>query len=73
MRNTGLLHPPSPWWLVSFIGWVVLRYNRSYLDGEGREGRFHDLMLATLCAVGLLALREGQIIAARYCPKGGWK
>jgi NAD(P)H-quinone oxidoreductase subunit 5 len=41
--------------LVSFVGWVVVRYSRTYLDGEPREGRFHGLMLATLAAVLLLA------------------
>ena len=34
--------------LVSFIGWVVVRFSRSYLDGEAQEGRFHALMLSTL-------------------------
>ncbi|PHP66830.1 oxidoreductase [Zhengella mangrovi] len=37
--------------LVSFIGWIVIRYSRTYLDGEDREGAFHGLMLATLAAV----------------------
>ena len=37
--------------LVSFIGWIVLRYSRTYLDGEAREGAFHGLMLATLAMV----------------------
>lgn len=40
--------------LVAFIGWVVVRYARSQLDGEAREGAFHGLMLATLAAVMLL-------------------
>ncbi|MFN3288024.1 MAG: proton-conducting transporter membrane subunit, partial [Sphingomonadaceae bacterium] len=34
--------------LVAFIGWVVVRYARRYLDGEAREGRFHGLLLATV-------------------------
>jgi NAD(P)H-quinone oxidoreductase subunit 5 len=42
--------------LVGFVGWVVLRYSRSYLDGEARETRFHALMLATLGAVMLIVL-----------------
>ncbi|QDH35296.1 proton-conducting transporter membrane subunit [Porphyrobacter sp. YT40] len=37
--------------LVGFIGWIVMRYSRTYLDGEAREGAFHGLMLATLMAV----------------------
>lgn len=37
--------------LVGFIGWIVMRYSRTYLDGEAREGTFHGLMLTTLAAV----------------------
>ena len=37
--------------LVAFVGWVVVRYARTYLDGEAREGAFHGLMLVTLAAV----------------------
>lgn len=37
--------------LVAFIGWIVMRYSRTYLDGEDREGAFHGLMLATLAAI----------------------
>ncbi|AOL94502.1 proton-conducting transporter transmembrane domain-containing protein [Porphyrobacter sp. LM 6] len=39
--------------LVGFIGWIVMRYSRTYLDGEAREGAFHGLMLTTLAAVML--------------------
>tara|TARA_R110002020_G_scaffold456466_2_gene672949 strand:- start:4263 stop:5807 length:1545 start_codon:yes stop_codon:yes gene_type:complete len=40
--------------LVSFVGWVVIRYSRRYLDGEAREGRFHGLVLATIAVVVVL-------------------
>ena len=46
--------------LVSFIGWVVVRYSRTYLDGEAQEGRFHALMLATLAAV-LVFVQAGSL------------
>ena len=46
--------------LVAFIGWIVMRYARSYLDGETREGRFHGLMLGTLAAV-LLLVQAGSL------------
>jgi len=46
--------------LVSFIGWVVVRYSRSYLDGEAQEGRFHALMLGTLAAV-LVFVQSGSL------------
>lgn len=41
--------------LVAFIGWIVLRYSASYLDGEERQGTFLGWMSATLAAVLLLA------------------
>lgn len=46
--------------LVSFVGWTVVRYARTYLDGEAREGRFHGLMLATLAAV-LVLVQAGSL------------
>jgi NAD(P)H-quinone oxidoreductase subunit 5 len=49
--------------LVAFVGWVVTRYARSYLDGEAREGAFHGLMLVTLAAV-LLLVQAGRSAGA---------
>ncbi|MBM1218724.1 oxidoreductase [Ponticoccus sp. SC2-23] len=46
--------------LVAFIGWIVLRYSRTYLDGEAREGAFHGLMLVTLAAV-LIFVMSGSL------------
>ncbi|MFD1810404.1 hypothetical protein ACFSHQ_26715 [Gemmobacter lanyuensis] len=40
--------------LVSFVGWIVVRYAGRYLDGEAREGRFHALTLAAVAAVLVL-------------------
>jgi len=40
--------------LVAFVGWVVVRYAVSYLDGESRQGAFLGWMCATLAAVMLL-------------------
>ena len=40
--------------LVAFVGWTVLRYSRTYLDGESRQGPFLGWMAATLAAVLLL-------------------
>lgn len=47
--------------LVAFIGWIVLRYARTYLDGEAREGAFHGLLLATIAAV-LLLVQAGSLV-----------
>ena len=41
--------------LVAFVGWVVIRYSRRYLDGEAREGRFHGLALTTIAVALVLA------------------
>ncbi|WP_084864028.1 proton-conducting transporter membrane subunit [Salibaculum halophilum] len=46
--------------LVGFIGWVVMRYARRYMDGEPREGAFHGLMLAVLAAV-LVFVQAGSL------------
>eukprot|EP01037_Dinobryon_pediforme_P017260 gene17260-17450_t len=40
--------------LVTFIGWVVVRYSRTYLDGEPRQGLFMGQLSLTLVAVILL-------------------
>ena len=40
--------------LVSFIGWVVLRYAGTFLDGEKKQASFIGWMTATLAAVLLL-------------------
>ncbi len=40
--------------LVTFIGWVVVRYSATYLDGEARQGGFIGWLGLTLAAVVLL-------------------
>jgi len=52
--------------LVSFVGWVVLRYSATYLDGEDRQGAFTGWMAATLASVMLLVTAGNvlQLIAA---------
>jgi NAD(P)H-quinone oxidoreductase subunit 5 len=42
--------------LVSFIGWVVLRYTATYLDGEARQGAFTGWLCLTLASVLMLVL-----------------
>ena len=42
--------------LVSFIGWVVVRYAATYLDGEARQGAFTGWLCMTLASVFLLVL-----------------
>ncbi|KJS43181.1 MAG: oxidoreductase [Roseovarius sp. BRH_c41] len=47
--------------LVAFVGWVVVRYSRTYLDGEAREGAFHGWMLVALAAV-LTLVQAGSMV-----------
>jgi len=42
--------------LVAFIGWIVMRFSRTYLAHDEKEGAFHAQMLATLAAVQILVL-----------------
>ncbi len=46
--------------LVAFVGWIVLRYSASYLDGEERQGAFLGWMAATLAAV-LILVQAGNL------------
>ncbi len=57
--------------LVGFVGWVVVRYSRTYLDGEPREGLFHARLLATL-AVVLTLVQSGSlaVLAAGFVAAG---
>ena len=42
--------------LVSFIGWVVVRYAATYLDGEASQGAFTGWLCMTLASVLVLVL-----------------
>lgn len=47
--------------LVASIGWVVVRYARTYLDGEKRQTSFTIWLLVTLAAVMLL-VQSGNVV-----------
>jgi NAD(P)H-quinone oxidoreductase subunit 5 len=48
--------------LVSFVGWVVMRYAATYMDGEDRQGAFTGWLGATLAAVMLLVISGNLIL-----------
>lgn len=52
--------------LVTFIGWVVVRYAGTYLDGEARQGPFTGWLCLTLASVLFLvtAGNLAQLVAA---------
>lgn len=47
--------------LVAFVGWIVVRYARTYLDGEARQGYFIGWLCAALAAV-LILVQAGNLI-----------
>ena len=47
--------------LVAFVGWVVVRYAATYLDGEARQGPFTGWLLLTLAAA-LLLVQAGNLV-----------
>ena len=47
--------------LVSFVGWIVVRYARTYLDGEARQGYFLGWLCFALAAV-LLFVQAGNLV-----------
>ena len=47
--------------LVTFIGWVVVRYAGTYLDGEARQGPFTGWLCLTLASV-LLLVTAGNLV-----------
>lgn len=46
--------------LVAFVGWIVVRYARTYLDGEARQGYFTGWLCAALASV-LFLVQTGNL------------
>ncbi len=53
--------------LVGFVGWIVVRYARTYLDGEPQQGYFTGWLCIALAAV-LLLVQAGNLVQL----VGGW-
>lgn len=47
--------------LVSFVGAVVTRYSRNYLDGDANQGRFYKWLALTLAAI-LTLIASGNLL-----------
>lgn len=47
--------------LVSFVGWIVVRYSATYMDGEKQQGTFMGWLCALLAAVFLL-VQAGHLV-----------
>ncbi|MFZ4688184.1 MAG: proton-conducting transporter membrane subunit [Polymorphobacter sp.] len=50
--------------LVSFVGWVVVRFAATYLDGEAGHGRFMGWLCATLACVMSVVVAGNLVLLA---------
>ncbi len=48
--------------LVSFVGWVVIRYSRAYVAGDPNEKRYVIRLLVTIAAVDLVVITNHLIV-----------
>lgn len=57
--------------VVAFVGWIVLRYAATYLDGEPRQGPFTGWLCLTLAAA-LLLVQAGNLVVLvlAWCAAG---
>ena len=53
--------------LITFIGWVVVRYTTTYLDGEPREGWFMAWLCTALASV-MIMVTAGNLVSLVF----GW-
>ena len=50
--------------LVAFVGWVIVRYSQTYLQGERREAHYVRWLLATLATVLVVVATDHLLVLA---------
>ena len=50
--------------LVAFVGWVIVRYSQTYLQGEQREAHYVRWLMATLAAVLVVVATDHLLVLA---------
>ncbi|WP_262386366.1 proton-conducting transporter membrane subunit [Roseobacter fucihabitans] len=50
--------------LVTFVGWIVVRYSANYMDGEAQQGPFTGWLCATLASVMVLVIAGNILLLA---------
>ena len=50
--------------LVAFVGWVIVRYSQTYLQGEPREAHYVRWLLATLATVLVVVATDHLLVLA---------
>ena len=48
--------------LVTFVGWVIVRYSQPYLDGELAQRHYVRWLMATLAAVGVVIATNHMVV-----------
>ena len=48
--------------LVTFVGWVIVRYSQPYLNGEQDERHYVCWLMATLAAVGVVVVTNHMLV-----------
>ncbi|MDP9108742.1 MAG: NADH-quinone oxidoreductase subunit L [Pseudomonadota bacterium] len=50
--------------LVAFVGWVIVRFSQSYLNGERDERHYVRWLMATLCSVAVVLVTNNALLLA---------
>lgn len=50
--------------LVTFIGWVIVTYSRTYLSGESNQSRFVRALMVTLASVSFVVITNNLVVLA---------
>lgn len=48
--------------LVTFVGWVIVRYSQPYLDGELAQAHYVRWLMATLAAVAVVVITNNMVV-----------
>ncbi len=50
--------------LIAFLGWVILRFSRTYLQDEANQARYLRWLMATLAAIAMLVVTNNLLVLA---------
>jgi NAD(P)H-quinone oxidoreductase subunit 5 len=64
LRGAVLISPASVLMLVlvGFVGWVVVRYSRSYLAGDPHQRRYTGRLIATVVSVAVVVVANNLVV-----------
>ena len=50
--------------LVTFVGWIIVRFSHTYLQGEGRQAQYLPWLMATLASVQVVLATDHILVLA---------